>query len=134
MSYLTLPGKSILPVCDTLARFRPASHPKATYADDYAALSGLQKFATEHDVGVVLVHHDRKSGADGVFDTVAGTLGLTVAVDTILMLKRRGGRLDETAVCGGHWHEAAECNDLRIWSQTGNSGPYCGLCRRRRTN
>jgi hypothetical protein len=33
-------------------------------------------------------HHDRKMGADDVFDTVSGTLGLTGGVDTIIILQR----------------------------------------------
>jgi hypothetical protein len=37
----------------------------------------------------VVLHHDRKSDADDAFDTVSGTLGLTGAADTILIIKRR---------------------------------------------
>ena len=36
-----------------------------------------------------MLHHDRKSDADDAFDTVSGTLGLTGAADTILIIKRR---------------------------------------------
>jgi hypothetical protein len=36
-----------------------------------------------------VLHHDRKSEADDAFDTVSGTLGLTGAADTILIIKRR---------------------------------------------
>ena len=36
----------------------------------------------------MLVHHLRKADADDAFDTVCGTLGLTGAPDTILVLKR----------------------------------------------
>ena len=37
----------------------------------------------------MVLHHDRKSDADDAFDTVSGTLGLTGAADTILIIKRR---------------------------------------------
>jgi hypothetical protein len=36
----------------------------------------------------VLVHHLRKAEADDPFDTVSGTLGLTGAPDTIMVIKR----------------------------------------------
>jgi len=38
----------------------------------------------------VLVHHLRKADADDAFDTISGTLGLSGAVDTVLVLKRDG--------------------------------------------
>jgi hypothetical protein len=49
----------------------------------------MQKIAVEHGIGIVVLHHDRKSDADDAFDTVSGTLGLTGAADTILIIKRR---------------------------------------------
>ena len=61
------------------------------YTDDYAAISDLQKLASKHNNAIVIVHHDRKSEADDVFDTVSGSLGLTGAADTILIMKRQGG-------------------------------------------
>jgi hypothetical protein len=81
-----------LVIIDTLAQFRKLSSAKAQgYADDYAAVSGLQKLASKHSVGIIVVHHDRKNEADDVFDTVSGTLGLPAAADTVLILKRRQG-------------------------------------------
>jgi hypothetical protein len=38
----------------------------------------------------VVVHHLRKAEAEDPFDTVSGTLGLTGAVDTIMLLWREG--------------------------------------------
>jgi hypothetical protein len=55
---------------------------------DYEAITGLQKLSTERGIAIVLLHHDRKADADDAFDTVSGTLGLTGAADTILILKR----------------------------------------------
>ena len=43
----------------------------------------------EYGIALVVLHHDRKSDADDAFDTVSGTLGLTGAADTILIIKRR---------------------------------------------
>jgi hypothetical protein len=39
-------------------------------------------------VAVIVVHHQRKTGADDPFDTISGAVGLAGAADTILMLKR----------------------------------------------
>ena len=81
-----------LVVVDTLAQFRKLSTGKAQlYPEDYAAISGLQKLASKYNVGIIIVHHDRKSEADDVFDTVSGSLGLTGAADTILIMKRQAG-------------------------------------------
>jgi AAA domain len=81
-----------LVIVDTLAQFRKALNGKTQpYADDYAAISGLQKLASKHNIAIIIVHHDRKAEADDVFDTVSGTLGLTGAADTILIMKRQAG-------------------------------------------
>jgi hypothetical protein len=38
----------------------------------------------------VLVHHLRKAESDDAYDTVSGTLGLTGAPDTVMILRREG--------------------------------------------
>ena len=81
-----------LVIIDTLAQFRKAPSVKAQlYPEDYGAIAGLQKLASKYGVGIVIVHHDRKMEADDVFDTVSGSLGLTGAADTILIMKRQAG-------------------------------------------
>jgi hypothetical protein len=50
----------------------------------------LRDIAAEHAIAIVVVHHLRKAEAEDLFDTVSGTLGLTGAVDTILLLWREG--------------------------------------------
>ena len=55
----------------------------------YGAIAELQKLASKYSLGIVIVHHDRKMDADDVFDTVSGSLGLTGAADTILIMKRQ---------------------------------------------
>ena len=79
-------------VIDTFERFRkPANGKTPLYSADYEAITGLQKIATDYQVGIVVLHHDRKADADDAFDTVSGTLGLTGAADTILIIKKRNG-------------------------------------------
>src|SRR5262249_5513102 len=62
------------------------------YAADYRAIEGLQRIAGQYQVGIVLTHHLRKaSSEDDAFDDVSGTLGLTGAADTIVIMKRHSG-------------------------------------------
>jgi hypothetical protein len=86
--------KPTVVVVDTLAKVRPLVEVKNSYAADYRALTGLQELAGRHPgLGVVVNHHDRKMSADDVFDTVSGTLGLTGAADTILIITRKAGQV-----------------------------------------
>jgi hypothetical protein len=78
---------------DTLALFRSlrTGGRQDPYRADYEALSGLQRLAGERQIAIVVAHHLRKSDADDPFDTVSGTLGLTGAADTILIIRRASG-------------------------------------------
>jgi hypothetical protein len=78
-----------LVIIDTLAMVRaPRKRDENNYEADYAAVLELRKLANETGVAIVLSHHLRKADADDAFDTVSGTLGLTGAPDTVLVLKR----------------------------------------------
>ena len=80
-----------LVIIDTLAMVRtPAKKDVTAYDADYAAVVGLRDLARAHGVAVVLVHHLRKAESDDAFDTVSGTLGLTGAPDTIIVIRRDG--------------------------------------------
>jgi hypothetical protein len=75
---------------DTLQKVRqPKGKGQSDYDADYAACEGLQKLAGDFGVAIIVAHHDRKMDAEDVFDTVSGTLGLTGAVDTVALIKRR---------------------------------------------
>jgi hypothetical protein len=78
---------------DTLAKIRPIiGRSEQAYTADYRAIEGLQKLAGEYQVGIVLNHHLRKmSSEDDAFDDVSGTLGLTGAADTNIVMKRHAG-------------------------------------------
>jgi len=85
-----LAAKPILVVIDTLARFRkPVSGKQQFYAADTEEIASLQQIAIKYGTAILVLHHDRKAEADDPFDTVSGTLGLTGAADTILILKRQ---------------------------------------------
>ncbi|MGD9923657.1 MAG: AAA family ATPase [Variibacter sp.] len=80
-----------LVVVDVLARFRAPAGSQNAYDADYAAISGLQQLAAEKNLAIVIVHHLRKSAADSdPFDRVSGTLGLSGAADSVLIIDRDG--------------------------------------------
>jgi hypothetical protein len=79
---------------DTLAKVRPSQGSrKSQYDLDYEVLTGLHRIAHSFQVAIIVAHHTRKADADDVFDTVSGTLGLTGAADTILVLSKRSGKV-----------------------------------------
>ncbi|CAN5121059.1 hypothetical protein BH11ACT1_BH11ACT1_19310 [soil metagenome] len=78
-----------LVVVDVLAKVRPQGAPGADrYEADYRVMSELKRLADHHGVAVVVVTHTRKLGADDVFDTVSGSVGLTGAADSTIVLRR----------------------------------------------
>jgi hypothetical protein len=78
-----------LVIIDTLAMVKtPKSNVQTQYEADYDSIMELRKIANQHNVAIVLVHHLRKAESDDAFDTISGTLGLTGAPDTIIVLKR----------------------------------------------
>jgi hypothetical protein len=94
---------------DTLARVRAAASRNGTlYADDYAALAGIQTIAGRYDLEVMVVHHTRKMTADDPLETVSGTQGLTGAADTVLVLARDRARRDATLFVTGRDVEESE--------------------------
>jgi hypothetical protein len=81
---------------DTLKRVRPPhGNYETDYDADYRSCQGLQQLAARvAGLSIPASHHDRKADAEDVFDTVSGTLGLTAAVDSIAILKRKGNGKD----------------------------------------
>lgn len=83
--------KARLVIVDVLAMFKALVKDKnqTLYEADYQALKGLQSLAMETGVAIILVHHTRKSGGEeDPFEKVSGTLGLSGAADTTLILDR----------------------------------------------
>jgi hypothetical protein len=77
-------------IVDVLAMFRPAGGGKdSMYEADYHAIKGLQALGSEYRVAIIVVHHTRKGGGDAdPFEKVSGTLGLSGAADTTIVLGR----------------------------------------------
>lgn len=64
------------------------------YRETYNAASALKVFADKHGVAVVVVHHTRKMMAEDFLHTVAGSVGLTGAADTVITMTRPRGHND----------------------------------------
>ncbi len=81
-----------LVVVDVLAMFKATSRGRdqTLYESDYGALKDLQSLAMETGVAIVVVHHTRKSASESgdPFEKVSGTLGLSGAADTTIILDR----------------------------------------------
>jgi hypothetical protein len=76
-------------IIDTLAKVRSGPQGKeSAYEADYRELGSLKVLADETGVAIIVVTHTRKAEAEDAFDTVSGTLGITGAADTTLILSR----------------------------------------------
>lgn len=115
-----------LVVIDVLAKVRPMSAPGVDrYEADYRVLSELKRLADHHKVAVVVVTHTRKLGAEDVFDTVSGSVGLTAAADSTIVLRRaRNETAGSLSITGRDVPEseyAVQFNgDLCAWTLDGN--------------
>ena len=91
-----------LVIIDTLQKVRESGADGYSYGNDYDLVGSLKRFADEHGICLLMVHHTRKQKATDNFDMVSGTNGLTGAADgTFIMQKTK--RTDTTAtleVCG----------------------------------
>jgi hypothetical protein len=88
--WVTSTDKARLVVIDVLAAMRsPRTDKQSPYEADYAAIQALQQIASDTGIAVTIVHHLRKSGSDAdPVEKVSGTLGLSGAADTFLILDR----------------------------------------------
>ena len=76
-------------IIDTLERFKkPQKSTGYNYSEDYQTLSPLHEFADKYKVGVVVIHHTRKTKAADIFDEIYSTGGLTGVADTLAILRR----------------------------------------------
>lgn len=90
------PSISVI-VIDTLQRVRGISKCTSIYAQDYEDLSKIKKFADEHNLCVVVIHHTRKGNdITDIFEKVSGTNGITGTADTTWIIHKKNRFQDET--------------------------------------
>lgn len=122
------PGVGVV-VIDTLAKIRPSRDPRAQlYDEDYAAIGDMKHLADSLGLAVVITHHQRKGGAEDIFDTASGTLGLTGAADAMLVLtKTRNEQSATLHVTGREVREREllmEWDDHAGWQLKGDAAEY----------
>ncbi|MCI0643209.1 MAG: DUF3854 domain-containing protein [Gemmataceae bacterium] len=82
-------------VVDTLAKIKKRGTKQGDrYAEDYEDVGQLKALADDNDLSIIVNHHVRKMQGDDILDEVSGTIGITGAADTILILKRERGQHD----------------------------------------
>ncbi|AMJ59927.1 AAA family ATPase [Bosea sp. PAMC 26642] len=80
-----------LVIIDVFQKVRSRAGGRGGYNKDYDDITELQKLAMEKEIGILLIHHLRKSGGDP-FDRITGSSGFQGASDTLIVLDRgRGG-------------------------------------------
>lgn len=76
-------------IVDVLAKVkgRP-DRDRGVYDQDYALITPFHKIARKHGLAIVLVHHTNKGSAADPVLRISGTMGLSGAADTTLVLSR----------------------------------------------
>ena len=77
----------VLVVVDTLYRFQPVGD-TSSYGDVLKALTPLHELARDSGAHVMVVHHERKSEAEGM-DRMLGSQALAGTVDVMMSIERR---------------------------------------------
>lgn len=79
-----------LVIVDVLAQFRGGrGNTQSQYEADYDAVKSLQQLAGELQIAILIIHHVRKGiGEIDPFEKVSGTMGLTGAADTTIILDK----------------------------------------------
>jgi hypothetical protein len=131
-------GHTVVCVCiDVLQMIRPlGGERQSVYQRDYMAVQGLRTLAAELGIAIIVAHHQRKSSADDLQDTISGTQGLAAAVDCAIVLERqpnggfvldvRGRDVEAQQLAATfdketcRWHVAGDANEMRR-SETRNA-------------
>jgi len=66
---------------------------KGVYDQDYATITPFHKLARDNGLPMLLVHHTNKGAAEDPVMRISGTMGLSGAADTTLVLERAAGSL-----------------------------------------
>lgn len=120
-----------LVIIDVLQRIKPpGTSTRNSYENDYSAWAPLQRWATDHGIAVVGLHHTRKGGADDPLESLSGSNGLSACADTTLVLDRdgngttlyvRGRDVDEKetalAFSGGLWSITGDAAKVRMTTE-----------------
>lgn len=89
-SYLKLYPNVKLIIIDTLQKVRGTQgRTESAYSHDYKEISKLKKFADEHELCILAIHHLRKvKDKTDPFNQISGSTGLTGSADTEIVLAK----------------------------------------------
>ena len=115
-------------IIDTLQHFRKPSLNANTYESDYDEIIKIKKLSDHLAVPITAVHHTRKMPANDPLLTVSGTLGITGAADTTLVLTKSRRQSDaELFICGRDIEDqelALRFEDGIGWTLLGSADDY----------
>lgn len=98
-AYLKVYPNTKLIVIDTYAHFREQSNNRDVYQRDYDQMMPITRFASEAEITILTVHHEKKGlagNASGDFmEDISGTTGITGAVDGVMSIKGKRGPTQE---------------------------------------
>jgi hypothetical protein len=118
-----------LVVIDTLAKVRPALSRREesnAYQSDYGFVAGIKRLADDYDAPIICVHHTSKAPRADPVAEVSGTLGLSGAADSIIVMKRDRHKKEATLFITGRdvdEQELAITADIKggIWRKLGDA-------------
>jgi hypothetical protein len=119
-----------LVVIDTWAKFRTAKAAgRDEYEQDTEHASELKELADKHGLALLIVTHCTKLNAPDPIDQVRGSLGLTGAADTILVMRRERGQHDAALFVTGRDVEDSEQAlqwdpQYCLWTLLGDADAY----------
>jgi len=128
-------------IIDTLGRIKGLSGSTNSYQFDYAEMVKIKKVADSHGIGILLIHHTRKAESEDIYDTVLGTMGITGAADTVIVLEKnksnislyvRGRDVEESELAlkfNGHAMSFTLIGDASEFSLTGEQKEIVTLLR-----
>lgn len=99
-----------LVIVDTVGKMRPRRGTRSDdqYADTYDDMGVLKDLADDLGIGVLGIHHTRKTQAEDALEEVLGSTGFTGAADSIWVLKRKRG--DNNAILLITGRDIEECS------------------------
>jgi hypothetical protein len=97
-------NRSRLVIIDTFKMFQPhltkKDNKKIQYEIDYDRVSSLREIAERHRTTIKLIMHARKQASEDPIDLISGTLGISGAVDSVMVLYDRRGKRAKLFVQG----------------------------------
>lgn len=99
-----------LVIVDTIGKVRPrrGGRNDDQYTDSYDDMGLLKDLGDDLGIGVLGIHHTRKTQAEDALEEVLGSTGFTGAADSIWVLKRKRG--DNNAILLVTGRDVEECS------------------------